>query len=249
MSIRRLRHALAPAARHWFLKSGASRAWRAVAPSHDLGILRYHAVIDPANCWYASPGICLHPADFESHVRYLASHYRVLSLPDAVGALRQGKSLPPNSLAITFDDGYADNLEAARTLHRYGLSATFYLTAGCIGGKEPFWPSEVRYLLARLDVEAGNLSARGRSVDLARRPDGGWTQTARAVNVLFKSVTIPEREALRSQLRALTAADPMPSPMLTWDQVREMRALGMTIGSHTMTHPNLPNAGLPGRWA
>jgi peptidoglycan/xylan/chitin deacetylase (PgdA/CDA1 family) len=32
--------------------------------------------------------------------------------------------------------------------------------------------------------------------------------------------------------------------MLTWDEVREMHALGMTIGSHTMTHPNLPNAGL-----
>jgi peptidoglycan/xylan/chitin deacetylase (PgdA/CDA1 family) len=27
--------------------------------------------------------------------------------------------------------------------------------------------------------------------------------------------------------------------------VREMHALGMTIGSHTMTHPNLPNAGVP----
>ena len=32
--------------------------------------------------------------------------------------------------------------------------------------------------------------------------------------------------------------------MLTWDEVREMHALGMTIGSHTMTHPNLPSAGL-----
>jgi peptidoglycan/xylan/chitin deacetylase (PgdA/CDA1 family) len=32
--------------------------------------------------------------------------------------------------------------------------------------------------------------------------------------------------------------------MLTWEQVREMHALGMVIGSHTMTHPNLPNAGL-----
>ena len=31
--------------------------------------------------------------------------------------------------------------------------------------------------------------------------------------------------------------------MLTWDEVREMHALGMTIGSHTMTHPNLPSAG------
>jgi peptidoglycan/xylan/chitin deacetylase (PgdA/CDA1 family) len=31
--------------------------------------------------------------------------------------------------------------------------------------------------------------------------------------------------------------------MLTWDEIREMLALGMTIGSHTMTHPNLPSAG------
>ncbi len=36
----------------------------------------------------------------------------------------------------------------------------------------------------------------------------------------------------------------MPRVMLTWDEVREMHALGMTMGSHTMTHPNLPNAGL-----
>jgi peptidoglycan/xylan/chitin deacetylase (PgdA/CDA1 family) len=36
----------------------------------------------------------------------------------------------------------------------------------------------------------------------------------------------------------------MPRVMLTWDEVREMHALGMTIGSHTMTHPNLPSAGL-----
>jgi peptidoglycan/xylan/chitin deacetylase (PgdA/CDA1 family) len=31
--------------------------------------------------------------------------------------------------------------------------------------------------------------------------------------------------------------------MLTWDEIGEMHALGMTIGSHTMTHPNLPSAG------
>jgi peptidoglycan/xylan/chitin deacetylase (PgdA/CDA1 family) len=30
--------------------------------------------------------------------------------------------------------------------------------------------------------------------------------------------------------------------MLTWEQVREMKNNGMTIGGHTMTHINLPNA-------
>jgi peptidoglycan/xylan/chitin deacetylase (PgdA/CDA1 family) len=32
--------------------------------------------------------------------------------------------------------------------------------------------------------------------------------------------------------------------MLTWDELREMHRLGMTIGAHTVTHPNLPSAGL-----
>jgi peptidoglycan/xylan/chitin deacetylase (PgdA/CDA1 family) len=32
--------------------------------------------------------------------------------------------------------------------------------------------------------------------------------------------------------------------MLTWDQIREMRDLHMIIGAHTVTHPNLPSAGL-----
>ena len=32
--------------------------------------------------------------------------------------------------------------------------------------------------------------------------------------------------------------------MLTWDEVAELQSLGMTIGAHTMTHPNLPSAGL-----
>jgi peptidoglycan/xylan/chitin deacetylase (PgdA/CDA1 family) len=32
--------------------------------------------------------------------------------------------------------------------------------------------------------------------------------------------------------------------MLTWDQVREMHRIGMTIGAHTVTHANLPSAGM-----
>jgi peptidoglycan/xylan/chitin deacetylase (PgdA/CDA1 family) len=45
-------------------------------------------------------------------------------------------------------------------------------------------------------------------------------------------------------MRTLAGPLDVPRVMLTWDEVREMHALGMTIGSHTMTHPNLPNAGL-----
>jgi hypothetical protein len=61
-----------------------------------------------------------------------------------------------------------------------------------------------------------------------------------------KSHPLPVREALRESLRAVARAGEPPPVMLTWDAVREMHGLGMTIGSHTMTHANLPSAGLEG---
>jgi peptidoglycan/xylan/chitin deacetylase (PgdA/CDA1 family) len=201
-------------------------------------------VTDPTACWYASPAICLAPGDFEQQVRYFARHYRVLPLPEATAAIRGRRSLPPNSMCLTFDDGYADNLEAARTLRRHGLTATFYITAGCLAGEAPFWLAELRYLLPRIRQPRVALTSAGRTVEVDLRPGMNWNGPARAIGRLFKSITIDERERLRDELRRLADAGDAPSPMLTWDQVREMHGLGMTIGSHTLTHPNLPSAGL-----
>src|SRR5690349_11440107 len=126
--------------------TGFYSVFRKIAPSRQLAILRYHAVC-ALDAGYADPGICVTPAAFEQHVQYLAANYRVLSLPDAATTIARGESLPPNAVAITFDDGYADNLDAARTLARHGLTATFYLTAGCLADGAPFWPSELRALV------------------------------------------------------------------------------------------------------
>src|SRR5262245_36750601 len=103
-----VRSGIAPATKAALLKSGVYGPFRRIFPSRKIAILRSHAVCDP-QAGYAEPGICVSPSAFEEHVRYLASHYRVLPLPEAVDVLRRGASLPANAVAITFDDGYADN--------------------------------------------------------------------------------------------------------------------------------------------
>jgi peptidoglycan/xylan/chitin deacetylase (PgdA/CDA1 family) len=220
-----------------------------VRPSASLAILRYHAICGPDGHAYADPGICVTPASFERHVAYLTSRYRVLSLPDAVACLREGKSLPSNAVAITFDDGYADNLPAARLLYRYGVSATFYITAGCLSGGAPFWPSEIRQLVMRVTAPLIELDAAGTGVSIPCATDAERHSAIRTLAQLFKSHTIPVRERLREQLRAAAGdGGETRSFMLTWDELREMHRLGMTIGAHTVTHPNLPNAGLADAW-
>ena len=241
---RSVRSGAAPAAKSLLLKSGVLGALRAVRPSQQLAILRYHAICGVEGHAYADPGICVTPEAFEAHVAFLASRYRVLPLPEAAEFLRTGKRLPANAVAITFDDGYADNLAAARVLHRHGLSATFYITAGCMKGDAPFWPAEIRQLVERLPGPVMRLQLPGRETAI---PCGSLAEKRAAIRTLsklFKANTIPVRDHLREQIRQAAGGGETTSFMLTWDELREMHALGMTIGAHTVTHPNLPNAGL-----
>jgi peptidoglycan/xylan/chitin deacetylase (PgdA/CDA1 family) len=242
--LRRLRASAAPYAKTALLRLGGYTAIRRILPSRGLAILRYHAICGPEGYSYADPQICITPENFERHVAYLTRAYTVVRLEDAVRAFTDGTTLPPNAVAITFDDGYADNLPAARVLARYGASATFYITAGCLSGGEPFWPAELRHLVQGIPDQQITLNAGPVHLELPLTSDAQRAAALKRLTRTFKSHPLPVREALRAQLRTLARGGAFPRVMLTWDDVREMHGLGMTIGSHTMTHPNLPSAGL-----
>ena len=71
---------------------------------------------------------------------------RVLPLGEALRRLSEGK-LPPKSVAITFDDGWADFREAAfPTLQRFGFPATVYLTTYYCMYNRPLFRFALGYL-------------------------------------------------------------------------------------------------------
>lgn len=242
--MRRVRSGAAPAAKTALLRMGGYSALRRCLPSRGVAILRYHAICGEDGYSYADPEICVSPQAFEQHAAYLAANYSVLPLPEVVDRLRAGRPLPQNCVAITFDDGYADNLAAARVLHRHGLTATFYLTAGCLADGEPFWPAELRALVPLVREPLLRLAAAGHAVDVPLGTETDRRQAIRSLTRLFKSNPIPVRESLRAQLRRAAGDPHVAGPMLTWSDVAEMQRIGMTIGAHTVTHPNLPSAGL-----
>jgi len=84
---------------------------------------------------------------------YLQDHgYRVVTLDEVRNDLLGRQRLPRRSVAITFDDGAANNhCNAFPILRRHGFSATVFLVAGAIGEKreKPGWPeAAARYLNA-----------------------------------------------------------------------------------------------------
>ncbi len=219
---------------------------RFLFPNRRVAILRYHAVVDPHRCDYASPGICISPQDFEKHVRYFARHYRILSLDEVIDTIRAGKQPPRNAVVFTFDDGYADNLLAAEILRRYNASGIFYLTVNCIDRVEPFWLFEANHLILQSKNPQLRLQVQGRPIELALNNSAQKNLAIREVVRIIKSNNRAIRESVREQMRQQLATENFPAAadrvMLTWEQIRRMLENGMLIGGHTMTHLNLPNA-------
>ena len=107
-------------------------------------ILLYHRV---ARELYDPWGQCVAPEHFAEQMQVLAETAQVVplgSLPDTIGARRSSRPM----VALTFDDGYLDNLQTARPiLERYGLPATIFLISGWLGRSRPFWWDELTGLV------------------------------------------------------------------------------------------------------
>lgn len=228
------------------LKIGVYGFIRMVFPNRRVAILRYHAVVDRKNNFYTSPAIALSPGEFEEHVRYFARKYKVLSLDQVMDCLQQKKPLPKNSVVFTFDDGYLDNLEAARILKKYGTTGTFFITTEPIGRESRFWLSEVTCLVLKTSRSAFSILVDEKEIVFSLTNHSSRWKAIREIVRLIKSNNRCVRENIRRQLSEKLGEaklmEEVENLVLTWEQVQQMLDMGMTFGSHTLTHLNLPNA-------
>lgn len=110
-------------------------------------VLLYHRVAEPPNDPWA---LAVSPANFAEQLDVLRRQARPLALGELVTRLRSGRRLPPRTIVITFDDGYADNGEiAAPALARAGVPATLFLVSGALddAADREFWWDELERLL------------------------------------------------------------------------------------------------------
>ena len=131
--------------------------------SRRLLVLGWHN-IDPTPFYPADPG-----AGRRGFERQLAAIDRlgtVVPLSEAVDTLAAGGELPPRAVALTFDDGYADWLDAAvPALDRRGMHGTFFLVSDILSGRIGAWWEELADAFDR--VTAPSLEWAGRTHDLS----------------------------------------------------------------------------------
>jgi peptidoglycan/xylan/chitin deacetylase (PgdA/CDA1 family) len=190
-----------------------------------------------------SDGIAVSSTDFERQVSYFARHFHSITMDTLIDCVENDKSFPENAIVFSFDDGYADNYQAAAILKRHDMTGVFYITAGCIEGGEPFWVSEIRHLVQATEKEILQLQD-GDGVFETGIFGFDRSQAIRRLTRFIKTLDIVRRECVRDQIRQqLNDVPPLPDDlMLNWQQLREMVDMGMEIGGHTVTHCNLPSA-------
>ena len=116
-------------------------------------IVLYHIVSDHETPFVRGTDIWIHRKRFIRHMEYIRKHYTVISLRTLIAGLMQG-TVPPRSLVITFDDGFADNYSFAYPyLKQHNIPATIFLASDCITKAKPIWLQELCYLVNTIRVD------------------------------------------------------------------------------------------------
>lgn len=199
-----------------------------------LSILIFHRVLAVPDPMAAG---AVTEDEFASIAAIVRRHFACFPLSEAVDRLDAG--VQGHMLAITFDDGYCDNLDVALPiLRRYELPATVFVATNYLDGGV-MWNDVVGESIAR--TSHSKLSHE--LLDTPALPldgiEGRQLARKRMIRAL-KYLSQDERERLAVELARQLEVRPRTDLMLSTAQLRTLAADPLIeIGGHTCSHPIL----------
>jgi peptidoglycan/xylan/chitin deacetylase (PgdA/CDA1 family) len=218
--------------------------------SLGLTILTYHRVLPESRCVdYPFPALAMPLGAFRAQLHWLARNGEVLPLSQALDFCAGSRERPPGPrplIALTFDDGYDDASDhIAPELEAAGLRGTFFISTGFVGTDELLWFDQAALLFGvlghavRRDIVSQLAPSLGDGGMPAQGADGAsWTR-------LLKRCTPAERQSVLLALARAAGGMPVSSDFrgLSVGALVGLHERGHEIGSHTVTHPLLPQLG------
>ena len=200
-------------------------------------VLAYHRVTETPRDPF---GLCVRPDRFATHLNVLARLADVVALSEIRKTRRPGR----RRIAITFDDGYADNLEvAAPLLVESGFPATFFLVTEGLDPDAEFWWDRLEHVVLDAPEGSGPIEVvlDGRTLRLDTRSALGRERALKALNRRLRLLR-PERiDAVLLELAECLGGWKGACEhhrRLAPSRARSLLAAG-EIGAHTRTHPLL----------
>ena len=217
---------------------------------HQLTILCYHGVVNSTPIGYNSSGKHINIIEFEKQIQYISRNFEIVSMRNIDDYARSKCSLPKEAVAITFDDGFANNLEIAhKVLTNYGVRATIYLATGFISRTKLIWTDSLERMILEAPIDTPPFSI-GPNICLNFFSKELKEDSLRRVKKILKSYSPYKRTTVLKLLESKIGReieDVRHSEIhnfLTWDQIRYMKNSGVwEIGAHTIHHNSLGSMG------
>jgi len=209
--------------------------------SRGAVILMYHRI---ASLRHDVHRLAVPPDEFRVQLDHLCRHWQPMTLTALAEAVRDGEP-PEGAVALTFDDGYLDNLEsAARILAEFQVPATFFLTSECLNQHRTFWWDTLERILLATDYLPSELTLLiGGERHTFNTADTTERRAAHHFLCMQLRRSLPAvRDSLVRQLSAIGGdrASPLDRPM-TADEIRSLAAFPLIdVGAHGVHHVALP---------
>jgi peptidoglycan/xylan/chitin deacetylase (PgdA/CDA1 family) len=192
--------------------------------------------------WHNVEGTWYHPSrpgagirGLSRQLRYLRRFATIVPLTHALKTLSAGYRLPSRAVALTFDDGYQDNLDlAVPVLQELGLPATFFLIPGLLSREvRPWWE-----LLAWGFTCSSRTTVTWGGRVLATRDAPGRRSFLWAAERLKTFDRAGLEQAVTDLLQLLEPRGKLNDDelFLDWDGARQLVRQGFAVGSHSMYH-------------
>lgn len=222
----------------WLMDAVLGVRWALRAPM--LTVVNYHRVAEPDTTMDLGV-IDATPASFDRQISMLRRYFTIIRLDD-LRAWHKGAALPPNPALVTFDDGYLDCYDRVLPiLQRHEATAVFFLPTDYIEWRRLFWWDKVAWILKNTTREKISLDYPSPvTFYLNRGVEGvidrvlGHVKRTFGMDIdRYVADLAASARVSWSEERERALADQL---LMTWEQVRALRAAGMDIGSHTRTH-------------
>jgi peptidoglycan/xylan/chitin deacetylase (PgdA/CDA1 family) len=223
---------------------------------HGLAVITYHGVL-PRHYKPIDPGFdgsLITAETFRRQLRLLKANHVIISPEDMLSWCRDGGQLPPRAALLTCDDGFLSNLtEMLPVLQDEGLRCLFFVTGASAGEERTMlWHEELLLLFLRARAGSFKICCEGLEIGgvLGRREQRRalwWNSVKRLSQVDAESRKCFLRMAhdyfdLEGTLEFFLASYPETQRhfcLMTRTELQQLDAAGMTIGSHTLSHPVL----------
>lgn len=210
-----------------------------------ISVLMYHGIRteDDSNTLTEYNLMHVPVQQFRKQMLYLKKHYHVISLSQAMNHIEGKRSLPNNSVVITFDDGYRNNYTLGWPVWKeLDLPVTIYAVTDFIQNQDLLWPDRLMLAIATTTKAGFELAINDQdlkfSLSTKQEKDEAYLcllQMMKSMNQMCLSNTL---ETIEERLRVNRDLyeEHLLSPC-TWNQLKEMVSSGLVeIGAHTVGH-------------